>query len=120
MIAAAAFLLLLVGCNPSSPQTSITTPSNTTNATTTNSPPPHLLTAEEAVAASEQLANDKATKLYGHSISMKQLQATLEEGHWTWGGNASDGHSVFYVEVQLALDGSTNSVDTKYVPGWLP
>jgi hypothetical protein len=112
-IAAGVFLLLLFGCNPSSPPASTTI--------TTNSPGPHLLTAEEAGGLAKQLGNDKAGELYYRYVFPGAAPvARLEDGHWVCTDWRPDGHGFWSSKIELALDGSTNLVDVKYVSGWLP
>jgi hypothetical protein len=94
-----AFLCVIVGYSPSG-QRAIEAPSA------------RILTATEATAISDQLANDKSSKSFGHVIFVKQVQARLVDGHWEWWGAAFDGHHGTYeVTVRLAFDDSTNSVE---------
>lgn len=89
----AVFALLLVGCESSK----------------TNTP----ITSEQAAALSAQLANDKADSLYHRRPFQNNHPAQFEDGRWVW----TDGHGAGTLDIQatveLAANGSTNSVDVK-------
>lgn len=70
---------------------------------------PTFLTAEQATSLARQLANEKAAamtvvKVYGNST------AHFVSGHWVWIGSVHMGSGVVDFTVELAADGSTNSV----------
>jgi hypothetical protein len=71
------------------------------------------LTAEQAKMVAIQLANDRASTLY-HSQPFRGSQpARFEAGHWVWVGRQGYGHGDIEALVELAADGSTNSVYLK-------
>ncbi len=77
----------------------------------TSSRPGALLTTEQATSAAVRLANDKASAVY-HSRPFQDGQpAQLVTGHWVWVGQGGYGHADIQATVELAADGSTNSVE---------
>ncbi|HEX4264285.1 MAG TPA: hypothetical protein VH597_08090 [Verrucomicrobiae bacterium] len=93
----AVFALLLVGCESSKTNTSIT--------------------SAQAAALSAQLANDKADAAYHRRPFQNNQPAQFKDGRWVW----TDGHGAGALDIQatveLAANGSTNSVDVKVMDG---
>jgi hypothetical protein len=89
--------LLLVGCESSQTNTSIT--------------------SAQAAAISLQLANDKADASYHRRPFQNNQPARFKDGRWVW----TDGHGAGTLDIQatveLAANGSTNSVDIKILDG---
>jgi hypothetical protein len=71
------------------------------------------LTAEQAKMVAIQLANDKASTLYLSRPFRGSQPARFEGGHWVWVGRQGYGHGDIEATVELAADGSTNSVCLK-------
>jgi hypothetical protein len=78
-----------------------------------SSPPVAGLTAGQATALAIQLANDKASALYQVQPFHEGQPARFAKGHWVWTDQRGVGHSDMQVTVELAADGSTNSVHLK-------
>ena len=79
------------------------------------------LTEEQATALAEKLANDKTSQIYRWSPAPENdPKANLVDGRWTWKTVRRNFHGDYSVTVGLALDGSTNSVDVKFMPSGLP
>ena len=73
---------------------------------------PHSpITATQAGALSAQLANDKADPFYHRRPFQNDLPAQFKDGRWIWTGGHGAGMLDFQARVELAADGSTNSVD---------
>jgi hypothetical protein len=85
--------LLLVGCTSTRPSAS--------------------LTAEQAKTVAMRLANDKADKLFHHRPFQDSQPAHFAAGRWIWTDSHGVGLEDFQARVELAADGSTNSVDIK-------
>jgi len=71
------------------------------------------LTAEQATTLARQLANDKASTLYRCQPFQDGQPARFKAGHWVWTDRRGVGQTDMQVTVELAADGSTNSVDLK-------
>ncbi|MGO8838330.1 MAG: hypothetical protein ACLQAH_19305 [Limisphaerales bacterium] len=69
------------------------------------------LTAEQATTVAIRLANDKASTLYQHQPFVAGQPAQFVAGHWLWAERQGFGHGDIQATVELAADGSTNSVD---------
>jgi hypothetical protein len=107
-------LLLLAGCCVASAQTINII---------TNSNKPTILTQDQAETLALRLANDRAMELYKWNqmfLYENSPQANQVAGHWVWTDWRGSGHGVFNATVELAFDGSTNSVKITYKDGWLP
>ena len=84
---------VLAGCHSSSPNPS--------------------LTADSAEGRCVQLANDKAdSMIHRRPFRAKQL-ARFEDGRWVWTDSCAGGSLDFKAKVELAADGSTNTVDVQ-------
>lgn len=71
------------------------------------------LTAEQARSAAVQLANAKASELY-HCEPFSSSEAPhWNQGRWVWSEREGVGGGDMEAKVELAADGSTNSVDVK-------
>jgi hypothetical protein len=71
------------------------------------------LTADQAKTLAMSLANDKAATLY-HSqpfVAGQHAQFEFVSGHWLWVAQQGFGHGDIQARVELAADGSTNSVN---------
>ncbi len=71
------------------------------------------LTPEQATALCLQLANDKAEAVYHRRPFENKQPAKFEDGRWLWTGIEGVGLLDYHAKVQLAADGSTNSVDIR-------
>ena len=71
------------------------------------------LTAEQAKTVAMRLANDKASALYHCQPFRDGQPARFVAGQWVWVDLQGFGHSDIQATVELAADGSTNSVDLK-------
>ena len=89
-------LLLLAGCESS--------PTNTSHTS---------ITAAEATSISVQLANDKADAVYHRRPFESKQPAQFENGRWIWTASRGVGILDYQARVELAADGSTNSVDVR-------
>lgn len=69
------------------------------------------LTAEQAKTLAIRLANDQASRLYHSQPFLAGQPAQFEAGHWLWVARQGFGHGDIQATVELAADGSTNSVD---------
>jgi hypothetical protein len=69
------------------------------------------LTAEQAKTLAMRLANDQASRLYHSQPFVAGQPAQFEAGHWLWVARQGFGHGDIQATVELAADGSTNSVD---------
>jgi hypothetical protein len=78
-----------------------------------SSPPAAGLTAEEAKALARQFANEKAFRLYRVQPFREGQAASFKAGRWVWTDRRGVGQMDMQVTVELAADGSTNSVDLK-------
>jgi hypothetical protein len=68
------------------------------------------LTSDQANTVATRLASDKALALYHCSPFSSSEAARFLEGHWVWVGHQGYGHGDIQATVELAADGSTNSV----------
>jgi hypothetical protein len=71
------------------------------------------LTAEQAKTLAMRLANDKADTLYHRQPFHQSQPPRFEAGHWIWTERRGVGLEDIEATVELAADGSTNSVDIK-------
>jgi hypothetical protein len=71
------------------------------------------LTAEQAQTVAMRLANDRASTLYHCQPFRDGQPARFVAGQWVWVNLQGFGHGDIQATVQLAADGSTNSVDLK-------
>lgn len=69
--------------------------------------------AEQAGELATQLANDKADAVYHRRPFVNKQPAHFEAGRWTWTDMQGVGTLDFHATVELAANGSTNSVDVK-------
>jgi hypothetical protein len=69
------------------------------------------LTAEQAATVAVRLANDKASTLYQHQPFVAGQPAQFVAGHWLWVARQGFGLGDIQATVELAADGTTNSVD---------
>jgi len=68
------------------------------------------LNGEQAGAAAMQLANSKAFTLYHRQPFIDGPAAQRVAGHWFWRVRQGYGQGDIEATVELAMDGSTNSV----------
>src|ERR1017187_8589200 len=68
------------------------------------------LTTEQATTIAIRLANDKASTLYQHQPFVAGQPAQFMAGHWLWVARQGFGRGDIQATVELAADGSTNSV----------
>jgi hypothetical protein len=68
------------------------------------------LTTDQATTTAIRLANDKASALYQHQPFVAGQPAQFVAGHWLWVARQGFGRSDIQATVELAADGSTNSV----------
>ena len=68
------------------------------------------LTTEQATTTAIRLANDKASTLDQHQPFAAGQPAQFVAGHWLWIARQGFGRSDIQATVELAADGSTNSV----------
>jgi hypothetical protein len=73
------------------------------------------LTAEQAKTVAMRLANDKALTLYHCQPFRDGQPARFVAGQWVWVDLQGLGHGDIQDTLQLAADGSTNSVDLKFL-----
>jgi hypothetical protein len=71
------------------------------------------LTADQAATLAMQLANDKANQLFHRRPFQNCLPAYFTAGHWIWTCSQGVNLEDFQARVELAANGSTNSVDIK-------
>lgn len=71
------------------------------------------LTAEQAESLAMRLANDKALTLYHGQPFRDGQPAHFAGGHWIWTDEQGYGSGDIEAIVELAANGSTNSVDVK-------
>jgi hypothetical protein len=69
------------------------------------------LTSEQAKTVALRLANEKASTLYHCQPFADGQPAQIVAGHWLWDARQGFGHGDIMATVELASDGSTNSVD---------
>ena len=69
------------------------------------------LTTEQATTTAVRLANDEASTLYQHRPFVAGQPAQFVAGHWLWVARQGFGRGDIQAAVELAADGSTNSVD---------
>ena len=77
------------------------------------------LTAAQAGAVATRLANDKADSLFHHRPFRDGQPAKFEGGHWVWVGSRGVNIGDFQARVELAADGSTNSVQVQLLDDML-
>ena len=92
----ALFALLLVGCSTSTQQST-------------------GLTQEQAQRLAVQLANDKASTVHHCQPFRSGQAARLEKGRWVWFERQGYGYGEFEATVELAANGSTNSVNLQFL-----
>jgi hypothetical protein len=68
------------------------------------------LTTDQATTIAMRLANDKASTLYQHQPFVAGQPAQFVAGHWLWMARQGFGRGDIQATVELAADGSTNSV----------
>jgi hypothetical protein len=68
------------------------------------------LTSEQATITAMRLANDKASTLYQRQPFVAGQPAQFVADHWLWVARQGFGHGDIEATVELAADGSTNSV----------
>ncbi|HEX4349523.1 MAG TPA: hypothetical protein VH251_04020 [Verrucomicrobiae bacterium] len=91
----AVFTFLLAGCGSMQPKAS--------------------LTAEQARTAAMQLANAKANALYHCQPFQDGQPVHFMQGRWMWTENRGLGQGDIEAVVELAADGSTNSVKVEFL-----
>jgi hypothetical protein len=74
------------------------------------SPQTNTLTASQAKSVAMRLANDEASKLYHCQPFQADRAPHFEAGRWVWTAHQGFGRSDVEARVELAVDGSTNSV----------
>lgn len=84
-----------------------------------NPPKKAALTAEEAKTLAAKLAYEKAIETYHYNMFNTNFcpEAHLANGRWIWRNAGGHGAGAYYAVVELALDGSTNSVSVKWEGG---
>jgi hypothetical protein len=68
------------------------------------------LTAEQASVIATRLANEKASAVYHCQPFQNSELPRSEAGHWIWSEQRGFGTGDIQASVELAADGSTNSV----------
>jgi hypothetical protein len=68
------------------------------------------LTAEQASVIATRLANEKASAVYHCQPFQNSELPRSEAGHWIWSEQRGFGNGDIQARVELAADGSTNSV----------
>ena len=68
------------------------------------------LTTEQATLTAVRLANAKAATLYQHQPFVARQPARFVMGHWLWEARQGFGRGDIQATVELAADGSTNSI----------
>ena len=68
------------------------------------------LTADQAKTLAMRLANEKAATLYHSQPFVAGQPAQFVADHWLWIARQGFGHGDIQATVELARDGSTNSV----------
>jgi hypothetical protein len=71
------------------------------------------LTAEQATITAVRLANEKASTLFHQQPFVAGHPADFVGGRWLWLARQGFGRSDIQATVELAMDGSTNSVDVQ-------
>lgn len=71
------------------------------------------LTATQAQILAMELANDKAESLFHHRPFHDSRVPQFAEGRWVWTASEGVGHMDVQAKVELAADGSTNSVNVE-------
>ena len=79
----------------------------------TNSQRSTPLTAEQATITAVRLANEKASTLFHQQPFVAGHPADFVGGRWLWLARQGFGRSDIQATVELARDGSTNSVDVQ-------
>ena len=69
------------------------------------------LTADEATSTARQLANHKASTQFQAQPALTGQPAKFVEGRWLWVATQGYGRGDIQAKVELAPDGSTNSVN---------
>jgi hypothetical protein len=86
--------LLLLGCNTSQQHSA-------------------LISAGQAQIVAAQLANDKASTVYHCQPFGSGQPAHFDQGRWVWVDRRGHGSGDIEARVEVAANGSTNSVDLK-------
>ena len=94
--------LLCAGCQPSHQGSSLAPEPTRQNSS---------LTPEQAMATAVQLANAKSDALYQKRPFEPGKLPQFTCGHWIWTDMGGVGQLDLEAKVELAIDGSTNSVD---------
>jgi hypothetical protein len=94
--------LLCAGCQPSHQSSSLAPEPARQNLS---------LTPEQAMATAVQLANAKSDALYQKRPFEPGKLPQFIGGHWVWTGMGGVGQLDLEARIELAIDGSTNSVD---------
>lgn len=68
------------------------------------------LTPDQAASLARQLANDRASRIYGSQPFQDGQPARLQDGRWVWNEHVGYGYRA---TVQPAADGSTNWTDVQ-------
>jgi hypothetical protein len=79
-----------------------------------------LLSAEEAKTMAMRLANGKASTVYHCQPFRDGQPSRFAAGQWVWVGQQGFGRGDIQATVELATDGSTNSVDLKLLDSQYP
>jgi len=82
--------------------------------------PTALLSAEEAKTMAMRLANGKAFTLYHCQPFRDGQPSRFAAGQWVWVGQQGFGRGDIQATVELAADGSTNSVNLKLLDSQYP
>ena len=96
----AVFAFLIAGCGSMQPKAS--------------------LTAEQARTVVTQLANARADALYHCQPFQDGQPVQFMQGRWIWSDSHGFGHGDIEAKVELAADGSTNSVKVQFLPDQSP
>jgi len=78
------------------------------------------LTAAKVGVVAMRLANDKADALYHRRPFESSQPAQFAAGRWFWTDRCGAGMGDYEATVELAADGSTNSVDVKFLDNFNP
>ena len=75
------------------------------------------LTTEQTKTLAMRLANDKSSTLYHSQPFVAGQPAQFVTGRWVWAARQGFGSGDIQARVELAADGSTNSVDVRLFAG---
>ncbi len=78
------------------------------------------LTADQAKTLAMRLANDNVATLYHSRPFVAGQPAQFVAGHWLWVAQQGFGHGDIEATVELAANGSTNSVDIQVLSSQNP